>query len=93
VAVCRSEHHPRQPSRGDDDDLDQRRHDPVHRRAGHAVYVFAVYDQTGGYDGRSGPPPRGVPKAIYTRTARGAPAPVKGGQAISFTFTDAERWK
>src|SRR4051812_22156595 len=32
------------------------------------VYVFAVYDQSGSYDGVSGPPP-GLPYAIYKKTA------------------------
>jgi hypothetical protein len=57
------------------------------------VYVFAVYDQTGSYDGVSGPPPPGLPYAIYKKTAKGAPTAVSaGGAPIAFTFTDAERW-
>jgi hypothetical protein len=57
------------------------------------VYVFAVYDQTGSYDGVSGPPPAGLPYALYKKTAKGAPTAVSaGGAPIAFTFTDAERW-
>jgi len=57
------------------------------------LYLFVVYDEKGGYDGRSGPPPAGVPKALYAKTAKGAPTPVKPGEAVRVTFTDAERWK
>jgi hypothetical protein len=56
------------------------------------VYVFAVYDDTGGYDGVSGPPPAGVPSATYRQAVKGPPAAVKGGAAVKFTFDDSERW-
>ena len=57
------------------------------------VYVFAVYDQTGSYDGVGGPPPAGLPCAIYKKAAKGAPAAVSaGGAPIVFTLTDAEHW-
>src|SRR6188508_636090 len=36
------------------------------------VYVFAVYDKTGSYDGVSGPPPAGVPSGPYRTAAKGA---------------------
>ena len=57
------------------------------------VYLFAVYDQTGKYDGVSGPPPAGVPSATYRATPKGAPTAVKTGTAVKFTFDDAEHWK
>ena len=57
------------------------------------VYVFAVYDETGSYDGVSGPPPPGIPAAPYRTAAKGPATPVKGGTPIKFTLTDAERWK
>lgn len=57
------------------------------------VYIFAVYDETGSYDGVSGPPPHGLPSAIYRKTAKGPPTAVTAGStAVAFTFTDAERW-
>ena len=39
------------------------------------VYVTAVYDPTGGYDGQSGPPPSGASLGLYSKTP-GQPAPV-----------------
>jgi len=57
------------------------------------VYLFAVYDETGNYDGVSGPPPPGLPCAIYKKAPKGPPTPVTAGtEAVTFTFTDAERW-
>ena len=56
------------------------------------VYVFAVYDKTGGYDGASGPPPAGVPSGPYRTAAKGAPAAVKPGAPIKLTFDDSEPW-
>ena len=40
------------------------------------VYVVAVYDPTGGYDGQSGPPPSGSSMGMYS-TEPGKPGPVK----------------
>lgn len=57
------------------------------------VYLFAVYDETGAYDGVSGPPPPGVPAAPYRKAAKGAAVPVKAGAPVTFTFDDSERWK
>ena len=57
------------------------------------VYIFAVYDEKGGYDGISGPPPAGVPSGIYRKLPKGPPTPVKAGSPpVKFTLTDAERW-
>lgn len=57
------------------------------------VYVFAVYDATGGYDGVSGPPPPGVPSALYRKLPKGPPTAVKaGGAPIKLTFGDEEPW-
>lgn len=39
------------------------------------VYVTAVYDPTGGYDGQSGRPPSGASLGLYSKTP-GQPAPV-----------------
>lgn len=56
------------------------------------VYVFAVYDKSGGYDGVSGPPPAGLPSATYSKTPKGPPAAVKAGTPVTFTFDDSELW-
>ena len=57
------------------------------------VYIFTAYDDKGGgYDGIAGPPPAGVPVAIYKKLPKGEPTPVKAGERVALTFTDAERW-
>jgi hypothetical protein len=57
------------------------------------VYVFAVYDEKGNYDGVSGPPPAGIPVATYRKTPKGAPTAVApGAAAVKFSFDDSERW-
>ena len=57
------------------------------------VFVFAVYDEKGGYDGISGPPPHGLPSSLYRKGPKTPPVAVKaGGPAITFTFDDSERW-
>jgi hypothetical protein len=43
--------------------------------AGSPVYVVAVYDPTGGYDGASGPPPTGSSLGMYSKEPP-APAPI-----------------
>jgi hypothetical protein len=40
------------------------------------IYIAAVYDPTGGYDGQSGPPPSGSSLGMYTK-APPAPEPVE----------------
>ena len=58
------------------------------------VYVFACYDEKGGYDGVSGPPPAGIPCTILKKAPSGAPTTVKaGGPPVKFTFGDTDRWK
>ena len=57
------------------------------------VYVFAAFDSKGGYDGRSGPPPAGIPTSLYSRAAKGPATAVKGGDpAIKLTFDDSQPW-
>ena len=55
------------------------------------VYVSAVYDPKGAYEGQMGPPPAGVSLGMYSKTP-GEPAPVKveaGKNAtVEFTFDD-----
>jgi len=58
------------------------------------IYLFAVYDEKGAYDGVSGPPPAGIPVATYRKTPKGAPAAVAPGPApVKFSFDGSERWK
>ena len=57
------------------------------------VYVFAVYDEKGTYDGVSGPPPAGIPCATYRKTPKGTPTAVApGAPVVKFAFDDSERW-
>ena len=57
------------------------------------IYVFAVYDEKGTYDGVSGPPPAGIPATIYRKAPKGpATAVAPGSAAVKFTFDDSERW-
>jgi hypothetical protein len=57
------------------------------------VYIFTAYDQKGGYDGISGPPPAGIPTSLYRKAAKGAPTPVQaGGPAVKLTFDDSQPW-
>jgi len=57
------------------------------------VHIFAVYDEKGGYDGISAPPPHGIPSSVYKKGPKGPPLAVKaGGPAIKLTFDDSERW-
>ena len=57
------------------------------------VFVFAVYDEKGTYDGLSGPPPAGTPSAIYRKQPKGTPTVVApGAAAVKFAFDDSERW-
>ncbi len=56
------------------------------------VYLVAVYDPTGGYDGTSGPPPSGSSTGLYGKNP-GQPDPVKidPGKTvqISLAFDDS----
>jgi len=57
------------------------------------IYVYAVYDEKGTYDGLSGPPPAGLPSTIYRKIPKGAPTAVApGSPAVKFAFDDSERW-
>jgi hypothetical protein len=57
------------------------------------VYVFAVYDEKGNYDGIGAPPPAGIPVATYRKTPKGAPTAVAPGAApIKLIFDGSERW-
>ena len=56
------------------------------------VYIFAIYNEKGTYDGASGPPPAGTPIGMYG-TAKGA-TPVTPGMKtpVKLTFTGATKW-
>jgi hypothetical protein len=57
------------------------------------IYLFAVYDEKGTYDGMSGPPPAGIPSKLYSKTPKGpGTAVAPGSPAVRFTFDDTERW-
>jgi len=58
------------------------------------VYVTAVYDPTGGYDGQSGPPPSGASLGLFSKTP-GQPAPVNLDEGktveIDLAFDDTSK--
>jgi hypothetical protein len=55
------------------------------------VYVLALYDLTGTYDGNAGPPPPGTPMGMYSAD-RKAPTAVKPGAKIKMSFNDARKF-
>lgn len=55
--------------------------------AGSPVYVAAVYDPTGGYDGASGPPPSGSSMGMYMKDAKPAPIDIDPGKTAEVTVT------
>jgi hypothetical protein len=57
------------------------------------VYVVALYNEKGPYDGRSGPPAAGTPMGVYSKDARGPTAVTPGAKtAIKMSFSDAKRF-
>jgi hypothetical protein len=58
------------------------------------VYVAAIYNEKGNYDGQSGPPPAGTPMGIYRKDAKSAPIAVTPGAktAVKMSFSDATRF-
>jgi len=56
------------------------------------VYVLAIYNEKGTYDGKNGPPPAGTPIGMYTKA--GKPAPVTAGPktAIRLTFDGSKKF-
>ena len=58
------------------------------------VYVTAVYDPAGSYDGQSGPPPSGSSLGLYSKTP-GQPAPVNLDEGktveIEIAFDDTSK--
>jgi hypothetical protein len=57
------------------------------------VYIAAAYDEKGGYDGTSGPPPSGTPYTIYGGGSGAATAVPTGGDtaSVAVSFDDALR--
>jgi len=55
------------------------------------VYIAVAYDEKGGYDGDSGPPPSGAPVSIYSTDGKGTPAPVKPTDKVKLSFDDSRR--
>lgn len=51
------------------------------------VYIAAAYDEKGGYDGTSGPPPPGTPYTIYGGGSGAATAVPTGGDDASVTVS------
>ena len=56
------------------------------------VYIFAIYNEKGTYDGRSGPPPAGTPVGMYG-SAKGPTGVTPGMKTpVKLTFTGAKKW-
>lgn len=56
------------------------------------VYIFAIYNEKGTYDGRSGPPPAGTPVGMFG-TPKGPTAVAPGMKVpVKLTFTGATKW-
>ena len=50
---------------------------------GSPVYVAAIYDPTGGYDGASGPPPSGSSAGLYTKEPpKPGPITIDAGKTV-----------
>ena len=56
------------------------------------VYVFAIYNEKGTYDGQSGPPPAGTPVGMYGTATAATPVTPGMKAPIKFTFTGAKKW-
>ena len=58
------------------------------------VYVVAVYNEKGDYNGIGGPPPPGTPFGMYSKDPKSPAAPVTPGPktAIKMSFNDAKRF-
>jgi hypothetical protein len=59
-----------------------------------SVYIVAVYDELGGYDGVSGPPPAGTPIGMYSNDPKSPGVPVTPGPkaVVKMSFNDAKRF-
>jgi hypothetical protein len=56
------------------------------------VYVFAIYNEKGTYDGRSGPPPAGTPIGMLSN-AKGPVAVTPGAKTpAKLTFSGDKKW-
>ena len=56
------------------------------------VYIFAIYNEQGTYDGVGGPPPAGTPVGVYG-TAKGPTAVTPGMKTpVKLTFDGAKKW-
>ena len=58
------------------------------------VYIAAVYNEKGNYDGIGGPPPVGTPIGMYRKDAKSPPTAVTPGPktVVKMSFNDATRF-
>ena len=58
------------------------------------VYIAAVYNEKGDYNGIGGPPPVGTPMGVYRKDAKSPPTPVTPGPktVVKMSFNDATRF-
>jgi hypothetical protein len=59
---------------------------------GDAIYITAVYDEKGDYDGLSGPPPPGTPVATYGKAGKAIAVKPAKGTKIKMSFDDSRRF-
>lgn len=55
------------------------------------VYMAAVFDEKGDYDGTSGPPPQGTPVVIYGDGGVAKAVPTGSESLVTLTFDDSMR--
>jgi hypothetical protein len=56
------------------------------------VYVFAIYNEKGTYDGQSGPPPAGTPVGMHGSATAATPVTPGMKTPIKMSFSGAKKW-
>lgn len=55
------------------------------------VYIAVAYDEKGGYDGSSGPPPSGTPVMVYGEQGTARAVKTGADASVNVTFDDTVR--
>jgi hypothetical protein len=56
------------------------------------VYVVMVFNEQANYTGTGGPPPPGLPWAVYGKAGKPVPVSAAKTQQVKTTFDDSRRW-
>jgi hypothetical protein len=56
------------------------------------VYVVMVFNEQANYTGQDGPPPPGLPWAIYSKGGKPIPVSAAKTPQVKVTFDDSRRW-